>query len=679
MATSSINGVTYKWTDPATGADTPVGVGSPTPVTGVPVQAASTGGGGSWGPTTPPTIATTSPVGIPTTPTAFPKETMAQANDPNNPRWANYVPYKAPTMPPLALPPTPAVNTTSTNTTTSTATKTLTAEQKAQLDFAAQRNNTTDQANIAYAVKNYGYKVPTASPTIPSVPTSLPKAVVTAPDITAASTPTPNTTSSFMSGVKSWQEELKSLLAPDQSNIDALTGERKSLRDRLGSAMDDLAGKASRTDELRTQAGIPALQKQLGDLNVQIATLTAQFDKGLSAITDINATGLSTTIAGKAGELQRQKAVAIGGLVAVQQALSGNLALAQQTITDTVNLEFEDKQAIIDNLATQLDFNAEDLTAAEAKKAEHQQLIITARQDALDELKTDRANILNLALEAAKNGADNQTITKITQAKTLEDAFAAAGQSLNQRAPATRETSLAEADGRRVLIDTQSGEVIADLGDINSPLDYAKYAMELAKLEGGSEDFTMIDGRPYRTIDGQLVPVPMQEILNPGAIQEQQLKINQIDEVLNNKALFTFVGPNGLTRGALSAYFLNDLEAIYRRNSGEGQQFLGGMEQIVADETMKKLLALKAAGGTLGALSDGEREMLAKGATKFPSWAIRDKEGKLLGFDIDEASFKKELTTLQSLAQKIVAASGQAYESGYNSSSGSVTDDWSDL
>jgi len=32
MATNIINGKTYQWTDPATGQDTPVGVGNPTVV-----------------------------------------------------------------------------------------------------------------------------------------------------------------------------------------------------------------------------------------------------------------------------------------------------------------------------------------------------------------------------------------------------------------------------------------------------------------------------------------------------------------------------------------------------------------------------------------------------------------------------------------------------------------------
>jgi hypothetical protein len=311
-------------------------------------------------------------------------------------------------------------------TTTSTGGKTLTPEQKAQLDLASTRMTPTDKANIDYATANFGYKAPVATPAVPAVPESVSGATVGTTPITPAPLPT-DSTSTFMAGLNAWQKAQNEFLASSTANIDTISAERKTLADRLKTSMDELGGRAERTAALSAEAGIPESTKKLQDLNTQIATLTAQFDKGISAIENQDATGLSTTIAGKAGELRRQKAVEIGALASVAQALSGNIDLARQTIKDTVELEYQDKQAEVDALKAQLDLNYDEMTSAEKKKADQQKLFLDAKQDAIDEEKTTKTNVYNLALKAAENGADTATIQNITKSGSLDEAIRAAG------------------------------------------------------------------------------------------------------------------------------------------------------------------------------------------------------------------------------------------------------------
>ena len=88
-------------------------------------------------------------------------------------------------------------------------------------------------------------------------------------------------------------------------------------------------------------------------------------------------------------------------------------------------------------------------------------------------------------------------------------------------------------------------------------------------------------------------------------------------------------------------------------NQGRINNFIGGVEQLLNQETIDTLKNLKKGGTTLGALSDEERKMLQKAATKIGQWKIVDpKTGKTTGYEIDEKSFKEELIKLQSLARK---------------------------
>lgn len=102
------------------------------------------------------------------------------------------------------------------------------------------------------------------------------------------------------------------------------------------------------------------------------------------------------------------------------------------------------------------------------------------------------------------------------------------------------------------------------------------------------------------------------------------------------------VGTNPLARTSLSSWV-----------TGARQNFVAGVKQLTSQETLNALLELKAGGGTLGALSDGERFMLQESATKIGGWEMKDSNGNGTGFyNASEKSFKEELVKLQTLAEK---------------------------
>lgn len=118
-------------------------------------------------------------------------------------------------------------------------------------------------------------------------------------------------------------------------------------------------------------------------------------------------------------------------------------------------------------------------------------------------------------------------------------------------------------------------------------------------------------------------------------------KITLLDEAINSSGMKGTVGPYAISRWT-----------PFSPDKSERQNFIASVEQLIQQETIDKLIQSKAAGATYGALSDGEREMLAKAASKIGTWRILDKTGKVVGYEISEDLMKKELETIKSLAQK---------------------------
>ena len=110
-----------------------------------------------------------------------------------------------------------------------------------------------------------------------------------------------------------------------------------------------------------------------------------------------------------------------------------------------------------------------------------------------------------------------------------------------------------------------------------------------------------------------------------------------VKKLLEHKGLNTRVGPAALglpTRrtGAVGDAF------------GQGQDFAATVQQLTNQDTLNKLLELKAAGGTLGAVSEKELDLLQKSASKINAWEVKNKNQIGKGeWNISEKLFKEEL------------------------------------
>jgi hypothetical protein len=118
-------------------------------------------------------------------------------------------------------------------------------------------------------------------------------------------------------------------------------------------------------------------------------------------------------------------------------------------------------------------------------------------------------------------------------------------------------------------------------------------------------------------------------------------KLSNVNSLLDTVGSSNAVGPNPLAR-------INLFDPLTASKSN----FIAGVQRLTSQETLNTLIELKRAGGTLGALSEGEKAMLESAASNIGTWAQKDKNGNIVGYKTTEKAFTEELQRLQDISQK---------------------------
>lgn len=140
-------------------------------------------------------------------------------------------------------------------------------------------------------------------------------------------------------------------------------------------------------------------------------------------------------------------------------------------------------------------------------------------------------------------------------------------------------------------------------------------------------------------------------------------KVNQIKGIKKDEYADIAVGANPLARDLGSP--ITSLKNLF---TGGKKNFIADVQNLTNKETLDNLIAIKAAGGTFGSLTERELDMLINSATKIGSWEKKDKNGKVTGYDIGQSAFNEELSRLQGLAEKAIVKAGGNVNSGVTSS-----------
>jgi hypothetical protein len=167
-------------------------------------------------------------------------------------------------------------------------------------------------------------------------------------------------------------------------------------------------------------------------------------------------------------------------------------------------------------------------------------------------------------------------------------------------------------------------------------------------------------GVPYGTTVGQ---AKAKNIIPGTALTDKTLQlttvksnIDIINGIVNNPAITTSVGPNRTARegylvGIPGLFGFGKSPQALANSFGNTQNFIGDVENMRSNLNLSSLINAKAQGATFGALSDNELQMLASAATKIGTWAIKDKNGVVTGYNASEAKFKEELNKISNFAR----------------------------
>jgi len=198
-----------------------------------------------------------------------------------------------------------------------------------------------------------------------------------------------------------------------------------------------------------------------------------------------------------------------------------------------------------------------------------------------------------------------------------------------------------------------------------------EYAVSLQKLKDQATGGSTPTIKSINGVDMQWNPTTSQwetPVMTGGTGGTNELKLAQaksnVDQIsgLTSGIASTAVGPNALGRSqpgfwrnvgkALTGVGIpQQLLALKQNATGERQNFIAGVEQLRSTLNLDTLISAKKQGATFGALSNQELQVLASAATKIGTWAIKDKDGNVTGYNITEKEFKAELDKINNFAK----------------------------
>ena len=398
-------------------------------------------------------------------------------------------------------------------------------------------------------------------------------------------------------------------------------------------AQYDLAGKQSLIDKYNNQ--ILAYSNNANMIPIQM-----QKESAGRGITDAGLAPL------QAGAL-RENAIQALTASAYRDAAQSDFNSAQKKIEQAINAKYAGAEAQLAAKQQQFTNNTalyNTLSSSEKTTWDKVQANITQQQKQIDDKKAIDTGIQSIGMTLSKYGVDPNIVKDVLSSTSINDAMIKAGNNLKDP-KAQLELQSLKAD--IAFKQAQTAKTYREQQLLGQPTIAEQKATTQAIKEA------------------------------KGSLPAAQEKIDAIDLLKNGGiGLSSRVGPNVFSRGVVGPLVggavlgagAGPVGAIVgglagagqgiAASFGAGQDFSGAVHRITAGLTLDNLIAAKQNGATFGALSDGERQMLASSASNLNDWEIKDDKGNGTGYwNIDEASFKKELTRIQDLTKQAVKKS----------------------
>lgn len=420
----------------------------------------------------------------------------------------------------------------------------------------------------------------------------------------------------------------------------------------IDEALTDTREQAEETQQLTER------EAALAETNNKIAQRQTRFRREMRAFEqDAEKRGFARGFV----QAERQKMEAdataeLADLYIIQNAQQGNVEAARDYVDTAVNNRYRSIEIELAQRKSAIEELLPTLEGEQRERAQKLQIALGERERNLASEKEDAKLLQNVKLDAIRmaqlNGAPASIVDAINRASTPEEVLSTGGRyasvdmleraikseqlaSLRTKKEALRPTSVIDQAGRKMLIDTQTGQVIRDFGVTSQD------AGELQLL-----------------------------------VNEQAVK--QVDDLRSHKGLNSSVGPTVLGRIAIGDIF------------GAKDDFIAGVDNLTKDLTLDNLIQAKEQGATFGALSNAELQLLAESATKINNWRFgeRGPDGSVIetdGYDASQKDFLAELDRIAyfraldaykkgSTAQNIGLVETPDGKTWFKNSDGSVTE-----
>ena len=249
-----------------------------------------------------------------------------------------------------------------------------------------------------------------------------------------------------------------------QDNIDNLTAQSGSVFNELFGTMQKKETRGAQQTQMEQQAGIPQLTEDLADIQNQITNSNLQFRRAQEDLyknPSLRGVPMSV-IRSKESEIARVAASNLADLEVVRAARSNSLNAIQSIIDRKVQRQFADDEARINNLKFVYENVKGDLTKAQDRQYQEK---ITKESRAFELAKDKYQQVENVKAELVKNahmnGAGNGVLQAVMAAKTLDEAYRAAGNyglsiddkiKRSQLAKLVSETGIPEQEAQKAVI-----------------------------------------------------------------------------------------------------------------------------------------------------------------------------------------------------------------------------------
>lgn len=307
------------------------------------------------------------------------------------------------------------------------------------------------------------------------------------------------------------KERTAELFAPSQVQ-QQLESERGSLRGDLIEAVRDLGGQEAARQQLEREQGVTGLTEDLTKIASQVQALDFSSSAQQIQIAGQEAGVPKTIVQGQLTRAQRDKAVQSLQLAAQASVLQGNLALAQQRVQQALDVKYEPLKQQIQMLQLGLEFNKEDLSRADQKRAEQLQVALSERQRIIEQQQQRESDIAQIMIEAGRNGADQTTLSSIGKSTTVLEAIEKAGGAL-QKEQAGNWTLFEDSAGQKTLYDRNTG-VMKNIGTSRVYVPTSQGTVE--QVDGGvaSDFFTDGNGISWNITGWAADPTKAQQMQN---------------------------------------------------------------------------------------------------------------------------------------------------------------------